>query len=759
MIKLIVKVISVFIIFLTSPYVLAAPVGILDCDGSFNETFKAANIDSVLIPKANLSSLSIKSVQVLVIPCYDKLTSNDYNSLKEYVNSKGKLVLITPAKDSNPEFFKKLASIIGVNVEGIETTAQKKEINWVEKTLSDNQLEKNTTVAKISLTGNTTALAVFDETEKNECAISFNPDGVFISWRWGKDADKNFNAKSMEYIFEYILPKTQIIKSVVYTKSDFKNDLKKLQEAREVADNYSNNISCYSGDLCNAQEQAQRSKINEILAQDAYEKGSYDLCKTYLYNANANILNTICYAKPLKAAQHRGIWLDRGSIVNIKNQAQMGQVFEKLKQAGINTVYIETYNAGYSIFPSKMAAQNPLTINSDPLKWAVEEAHKRNIKLHAWIWVFAVGNDRHNPIINKPKDFEGPVLSNYPDWALIGEYGNLRPKNQPEFWIDPSNKEGVNFLLNLGKEIVAKYQVDGIQLDYIRYPFQNSSNLMGLNSNSVEQFENITGEKLLNTNYETSILWMQWKEKNIDNFVQRFNYETKKINPNLKISCAVFGKSQQERRETVGQNWELWAKNDWVDIINPMTYSMNVQSLAKNLECFTNEVSSKCLIYPGIALKHVDEIEMLKQLNYIEQEKGMLGSTIFAYAQLDEKKANFLQYGIFSDNAANPSYNQPKCAYSMLNTFKDNLTLYSNIAYDMSAKERKDFDTIIAQVNSTLVDIQNLQYQRALKKVNIIEKDTSAFTSVYMKYDFNRPKELLSLVKQTKILLSIAAKK
>ena len=61
------------------------------------------------------------------------------------------------------------------------------------------------------------------------------------------------------------------------------------------------------------------------------------------------------------------------------------------------------------MFPSEVATQNPDTIGWDPLGVAVKEAHKRNIELHAWCWVFNVGNAKHNPIINKEADYPGPV--------------------------------------------------------------------------------------------------------------------------------------------------------------------------------------------------------------------------------------------------------------------------------------------------------------------------------------------------------------
>ncbi|MCK7504630.1 MAG: hypothetical protein MZV70_11450 [Desulfobacterales bacterium] len=69
----------------------------------------------------------------------------------------------------------------------------------------------------------------------------------------------------------------------------------------------------------------------------------------------------------------------------------------------------------------------------------MREAHKRNIELHAWTWIFAVGNTRHNPIIGKPNEYPGPIISKYPELALRGPDGGMLAPNQHEFWLDPSN--------------------------------------------------------------------------------------------------------------------------------------------------------------------------------------------------------------------------------------------------------------------------------------------------------------------------------
>ncbi|MHC5721898.1 MAG: family 10 glycosylhydrolase, partial [Nostoc sp.] len=79
----------------------------------------------------------------------------------------------------------------------------------------------------------------------------------------------------------------------------------------------------------------------------------------------------------------RAVWLDRGTIVRAGSTG-LAQIFDRLAQAGINTVFFETVNAGYTIYPSQVAKeQNPLIRGWDPLAEAVKLAHERDMELHA----------------------------------------------------------------------------------------------------------------------------------------------------------------------------------------------------------------------------------------------------------------------------------------------------------------------------------------------------------------------------------------
>ena len=283
----------------------------------------------------------------------------------------------------------------------------------------------------------------------------------------------------------------------------------------------------------------------------------------------------------------RSIWLDRETIVNAGSYEGLAQIFERYRSAGINTVFVETGNAGYPIYPSEVAPeQNPLTKHWDPLQAAVELGHAYDIEIHAWVWLFAAGNEAHNAIIGQPSDYPGPLLSARPDWAGFDNHGNLIIPGQNKTFLDPANPEVRQYLLDLLGEIATQYDVDGIQLDYVRYPFQDplANRTFGYGAAAREQFQRLTGVDPLTIparnggDRRLARLWSQWTDfraQQISTFVSAASRQLRRQRPDLTLSAAVFADDTYKRHHDLQQDWEDWADQGLVDWIVLMSYARN----------------------------------------------------------------------------------------------------------------------------------------------------------------------------------------
>ena len=634
-------------------------------------TLNFTNIKYSIIPEDRLNDIDVKKYNILILPLIENLPNETLQKIETYVKNNGKIIILFADAPTN-QTTQKLTELIKIKEDQPKKLDLKSYVNFVNnKKFAENAFPSSSRIASIQLTQNSIMLAGWNHLEENIPAVTISDTGSYIGWKWGNDGDINFNTDVMKQVIEALYP--GLVKKE-QTKLNFKDFTKKLEEINSIQkdtydfvnDDMQNNPQLSYNEI---QDYIYISKIQENLSKAYYYDNDYEKAQEELRKSKHNALVAYAKAAPSSIIEGRTLWLDRGTIVSIKTQEEMASLFDKIQKIGINMIYFETINAGYTIYPSKITDQNPMTIGRDPLLWAVQEAHKRNMELHAWTWIFAVGNVKHNPLIAKSYNYPGPVISKNYDTALLGSDGNMIPVNQNEYWIDPANPKAKNIVLSLLEEIVKNYQVDGIQLDYIRYPFQKNNNLMGFNTESRQRFEIETGNILDKLDETTVKEWNTWKTKQVSLFVKDISESLRKIKPDIRISAAVFGGNKQKRLNTIQQDWESWVDNGWIDILNPMIYSTKTAQLEEDLDYFVKSVGSKAFIYPGIAVRQLEDADMLEQI-YAIKDKGFVGNTLFAMAHLGTEKSEILSQGPYRyKGAKNPSVNPIESAVALLDDF------------------------------------------------------------------------------------------
>ncbi len=320
-------------------------------------------------------------------------------------------------------------------------------------------------------------------------------------------------------------------------------------------------------------------------------------------------------------AEIRAVWLDRGTIVMARSERGLAMVFDRLAAAGINTVFFETINAGYTIYPSNIAPkQNPLTIAWDPLAAAVKLAHERNMEIHAWIWTFAVGNQAHNRALGQADSYLGPVISVHPSWVMTDNRGRKRHPADGKVYMDPANPYVRQYLLNIIDEIASRYQVDGIQLDYIRYPFQNSSRNFsyGYSITARQKFQQLHGVdpmKISVRDRQNSWKWTEFKINQVNSFVASASKLLKQKYSKMILSAAVFPFPRHERFDKIQQDWETWTLKSEIDLLTPMTYALDTNRFEQITQPLTNSrILGSALITPAVKLLNIPEIMAVDQI-------------------------------------------------------------------------------------------------------------------------------------------------
>jgi uncharacterized lipoprotein YddW (UPF0748 family) len=376
---------------------------------------------------------------------------------------------------------------------------------------------------------------------------------------------------------------------------------------------------------------------------------NYTKARTEWLKASQLLWDNYPTSSRISQPEIRAIWLDRGTIVRAGSEQGLAKIFDKLAGAGINTVFLETVNAGYPIYPSKVAPQaNPLVRGWDPLASGVKLAHERGIELHAWVWAFAVGNQRHNKLINRPANYPGPVLAAHPSWASYDNRGSLFPPGQNKPFLDPANPEARQYVIALCDEIAQRYNIDGLQLDYIRYPFQDpaADRTYGYGIAARQQFRQLTGIDPTKISPRDRVLWQKWTDfrtLQIDSFVAQVAQRLRKTRPNIIMSVAVFPLSEHDRLNKLQQHWEVWAQRGDVDIVIPMTYALDTYRFARLTQPWISSIKlGSALVVPGIRLFNLSSPIAVDQIQ-LARDLPISGYSLFAVENLNSDLQGIFQ--------------------------------------------------------------------------------------------------------------------
>lgn len=240
-----------------------------------------------------------------------------------------------------------------------------------------------------------------------------------------------------------------------------------------------------------------------------------------------------------------------------KQKQELIEILDKLQQANINIVLLQTRIRGSVIYPSDIepwdaaiTGKNGQAPSYDPLEFAIEECHKRGMELHAWLVSIPLGT------VSRQKS--------YGSKSIMKHHRNLCKVVGGEVFMIPGQNGTADYIANIAKEIVERYDVDGISLDYIRYP---------------ESQYKFSDDNLYSS--ASGISKADWRRENITRIVRRLYDVVKPIKPWVKLSSSPIGKYNNLSRyssngwdcfNAVYQDPRKWLRDNIQDMLFPMMY-------------------------------------------------------------------------------------------------------------------------------------------------------------------------------------------
>ncbi len=305
------------------------------------------------------------------------------------------------------------------------------------------------------------------------------------------------------------------------------------------------------------------------------------------------------WQQPSPKYEMRAVWLTTiGGIDWPKSydtavqQEELRTILDQLKRAGINTIFLQTRVRATTIYPSArepwdwcLTGTPGLAPDYDPLRFAIEECHQRGMQLHAWVVTIPIGKWNKNGCVQLRK-----------------RHPQLVTKIKDEGYMNPERAETADYLATMCREIVQNYDVDGIHLDYLRYP-------------------------------ETWKLKVSREEgrRNITRIARTIYQQVKVLKPWVMVSCSPIGKHDNltrypsngwNARTRVCQDAQQWLKDGIMDALVPMMYFRDNNFFPFAIDW--QEHSYGRLVVPGLGIYFLDPKEGNWTLDVVERQLHVL---------------------------------------------------------------------------------------------------------------------------------------
>ncbi len=279
--------------------------------------------------------------------------------------------------------------------------------------------------------------------------------------------------------------------------------------------------------------------------------------------------------------EFRGVWV--ASVDNIdwpsnKNLtvAEQKAAFLKLldlhESNGMNAMIVQIRPAADALYPSPFEpwsefltgrqglAPSPLY---DPLRFMISETHKRGMEFHAWL-------NPYRAVFNMKNSSVAPthITKTHPQWFLV--YGDK--KNGYKKFFNPGLPEVMQHTAKVVKDLVSRYDLDGIHMDDYFYPYR----IAGREFPDQKTFEQ----------YNRGLKKEEWRRSNCDSIIRLLHKTIRSVNPHIKFGISPFGIWRNKSQDPMGSdtrggqtNYDdlyadilLWLEKGWIDYVVPQLY-------------------------------------------------------------------------------------------------------------------------------------------------------------------------------------------
>ena len=379
----------------------------------------------------------------------------------------------------------------------------------------------------------------------------------------------------------------------------------------------------------------------------------------------ADVYQPATIAPPAPPREFRGAWIatvankdwpSAPGLTVAQQKAELISLLDTAVRLKLNAVVFQVRPSSDAVYASAIEPWSayltgipgqPPQPYYDPLAFAIQEAHRRGLELHAWFNPFRARVTPSEPVAMNH------VSRAHPEW--VRSYGD-------QLWLDPGIPAVREYVSRVIMDVVRRYDVDGIQFDdyFYPYPVQNSR---GVNI----PFPDDASWRMYGA--RSGLARDDWRRQNINEFIQSVYQNIKAAKPWVKFGVSPFGiwrpgyppqiRGSDAYAELFADS-RLWLANGWVDYLAPQLYwpvNSPGQSFPILLNWWAQQNVRHRNLWPGLAAYQAGNefppSEIARQIQATRAQPGASGEILFHLRSLEENPA---LAGLIAAEYAQPAF-------------------------------------------------------------------------------------------------------
>jgi uncharacterized lipoprotein YddW (UPF0748 family) len=368
----------------------------------------------------------------------------------------------------------------------------------------------------------------------------------------------------------------------------------------------------------------------------------------------------VLIAAPLRAQDEvRALWVVRTTLTS---PAAIAAMVTAAKSGGFNTLLVQVRGRGDAYFQQGLEPRPPSLAalpSFDPLATTIARAHEAGLQVHAWINVNLIASAVDLPAAREH------IVYRHPGWLMVpralaqelstvdprspgyvgrlARYARAQSTEVEGLYLSPVSRDSAAYTASVVQDIARRYDVDGVHLDYIRYPTSEFDYSRGtltafrasvaadLDAADLRRYDGRAATEPLIYTQAFPERWRAFRAERLTSLLTLVRTGVKAVKRGALISVAVVPDPREAAINRL-QNWRAWLDAGLIDVICPMAYTTDPGMFATQIAS-ARQIAGAHPLWAGIGAFRLSSDQIVENVQ-TARRLGVGGIILFSYDSL-----------------------------------------------------------------------------------------------------------------------------